>query len=731
MTVDARYRVDKILGKGAYGVVAEGLDLVTGKKVAIKKLLDLFAHPLSAKRSLRELKIHSFLKHPNILEVHDIMVVDKTEQTTFNEIYLVVDLMKVDLHFIISSGQPLTQDHYRYYIYQLVKALKYLHSANCMHRDLKPANCLSNAKCFLKVCDFGLARQHMAISYAAVVVTRYYRAPELFLDPLNYNESIDMWSVGMILTEFLCGKPWLRGISDSHQLNLILDTFGPPPEDLVAMYRYPKAQAYVHDYEYPAPRPLAEHFPEAEPELIDLLERMLAVDWRVRISAADALAHPFFAKIRKPASEIVADAEFPTFDFELADDLPIDVIRALIYNETLRFHPEEGTYDPKLYTNHFAEEIQGSDDWQILTAMDDSDWNTPHASQPLHRQNCEPNRPRVRDCAMDPELQRTLVQEAETPAGAYDPETPGGPPLPSLAAPPPAECVRTVLALRGGGDGDEEEGVDAEAGGADLVRGMTLSPLISAEEAEALMAWGEAVGIAEEPTRRKDIRSNTRLRFYSPRLADELYARLAPHLEPEIVVPGPGEPPRPSLGRGGAIGQDGTWRPTGLNPLFRLCRYEPGAHFAPHYDGQFVVDAETASFKTCMLYLNAVADGGATNFLDDSLPLFRDEERHIYRAPDEAVYLTLSPTSGCAIIFNHHIMHEGEQLGPEAGRKYILRTDVMYARVAGSSAVRDPDKRRALDLFNAAGNAEDAGDMAEAMRLYRIAFKLDPALGHA
>ncbi|KNC54331.1 uncharacterized protein AMSG_10319 [Thecamonas trahens ATCC 50062] len=92
----------------------------------------------------------------------------------------------------------------------------------------------------------------------------------------------------------------------------------------------------------------------------------------------------------------------------------------------------------------------------------------------------------------------------------------------------------------------------------------------------------------------------------------------------------------------------------------------------------------------------------------------RDEERHIYRAPDEAVYL-----------------HTFAHLGPEAGRKYILRTDVMYARVAGSSAVRDPDKRRALDLFNAAGNAEDAGDMAEAMRLYRIAFKLDPALGHA
>ena len=373
MVVDARYRVDKILGKGAYGVVAAAVDLVTGKKVAIKKLLDLFAHPLSAKRSLRELRIHALLQHPNILEVHDIMVIPEEDRDTFSEIYLVVDLMSVDLHFVISSGQPLTVDHYRYYIYQLLKALKYLHSAGCMHRDLKPANCLTNSKCFLKLCDFGLAKQHMHISYAAVVVTRYYRAPELFLDPLQYSNAIDLWSVGMILAEFLCGKPFLRGLSDSHSLNLILDTFGPPPADLVASYKYPKAQAYVQDYDYPEIQPLSHHFPDTDPELLDLLEKLLEVDWRSRVSAEEALEHPFFAKIRKPASEIIAEEEFPTFDFDLADDLSMDTIRALIYNETLRFHPEEGSYDAELYTNHFADAVEDDGEWRILQNMDDSE----------------------------------------------------------------------------------------------------------------------------------------------------------------------------------------------------------------------------------------------------------------------------------------------------------------------------------------------------------------------
>eukprot|EP01139_Manchomonas_bermudensis_P001505 Amastigsp_a2152_319.p2 type:complete len:414 gc:universal Amastigsp_a2152_319:1-1242(+) len=361
MVVDSRYRVDKILGKGAYGVVAQGMDLQTKTPVAIKKLIGIFDHPLSAKRALRELKIQCFLQHENILKIHDIMTIDPAERLTFDDLYLVIDLMKVDLNYIMK--QELTPDHHKFFMYQLLKALKYLHSAGCLHRDLKPANCLTNADCFLKVCDFGLAKQEITPSYAAVVVTRYYRAPELFLDPFSYSSSIDIWSAGLILAEFLHKDVWLQAPTDALQLQMLLETFGPPPADLVDKYHYAKAKSYVQNFKFPPRKSLAEHFPGADADLLDLLGKMLDMDWRTRISAADALAHPAFAGIRAADSEVVETRTLPTFDFESRDELPVEITRALIYNEMLRMHGDLGTYDPDAYLHHFS--AVGAEDWDF------------------------------------------------------------------------------------------------------------------------------------------------------------------------------------------------------------------------------------------------------------------------------------------------------------------------------------------------------------------------------
>ena len=323
-----------------------------------------------------------------------------------------------------------------------------------------------------------------------------------------------------------------------------------------------------------------------------------------------------------------------------------------------------------------------------------------------------------------------LTQEAETPELAIHP--------------PPTAGIHSVLSGRVSGrvsgdhDTNDVEKIElplrppsTPVSNASL--GCTLHPLMSREECDAVIAWGEEVGIEEEPTKRKDVRSNTRLMFVSEQLAEDLFARVLPHLEEEVTVYADDEKNDGSLGRGRVVGQDGVWVPIGLNPLFRLCRYVPGNHFAPHYDSQYAKSESCVSFKTCMIYLNELGGqddaGGATQFLDDSLGLSKDPERGIFCAPPEAVYLSLPPLAGRAIVFNHRVMHEGQVLEPHARPKYILRTDVMFERVEGSQAPVSPRSARARDAFARAGIAEAGGDMAEATRLYAIAFKLDPSLG--
>jgi len=154
--VDKKYKIIRKLGEGAYGVVCAAVNKDTEENVAIKRVQRVFDKPILAKRALRELKLlRHFHGHENIISILD-MEIDTAKQ--YDEIYLVQELMEADLHVIIRSGQPLTDPHFQYFIYQICRGLKYIHSANVLHRDLKPGNLLVNADCELKIADFGLAR---------------------------------------------------------------------------------------------------------------------------------------------------------------------------------------------------------------------------------------------------------------------------------------------------------------------------------------------------------------------------------------------------------------------------------------------------------------------------------------------------------------------------------------------------------------------------------------------
>jgi len=154
--VSKKYEFIKMMGGGAYGIVAACLDTKLNKKVAIKKIPNAFEDAIDAKRIYREIKLLRFFDHENIIRLLEIQKPDNP--TTYNDIYIVTDLMETDMHRVIYSKQTLSNEHIQYFLYQILRATLYMHSANVIHRDLKPSNILLNKTCDVKICDLGLGR---------------------------------------------------------------------------------------------------------------------------------------------------------------------------------------------------------------------------------------------------------------------------------------------------------------------------------------------------------------------------------------------------------------------------------------------------------------------------------------------------------------------------------------------------------------------------------------------
>lgn len=140
---------------------------------------------------------------------------------------------------VIKANDDLSPDHHQFFLYQLLRGLKFVHSAKVFHRDLKPKNILANSDCKLKICDFGLARPALdpnpyhTIYWTDYVATRWYRAPELCGSFFaRYSPAIDIWSVGCIFAEILLGKPLFPGRNVVQQLELITDLLGKPAAEV-------------------------------------------------------------------------------------------------------------------------------------------------------------------------------------------------------------------------------------------------------------------------------------------------------------------------------------------------------------------------------------------------------------------------------------------------------------------------------------------------------------------
>lgn len=394
-----RYKVVKLIGSGSYGSVCEAEDNDEKKLVAIKKCRDIFSDLTDCKRILREISIMARLRHNNVVELLDVFSPQPVKK--FSEIYIVMELADSDLKKLFKQDVALEQIHINTVLYNLLLGLKYLHSAGVYHRDLKPANCFVNQDCTVKIGDFGLARaiggelldeehdhpmadNHSSPTSAAApqvphtqrlkkhltrhVVTRWYRAPELILLQSNYTEAIDIWSVGCIYgeligmlegTHFSDRGPLFPGGScfplspdKKHQkdytfhaegrsdmLNHIFDIIGTPADDEVEDLLRSDSRRYVRLFETRPGNGFTVRYPKIDPKASDLLFRMLKFDFRKRIAASDALAHPLLAEFRDPEKEVSAD-HVVELDFEKGEAQMDELdLRKNFFKEFKAFHP--------------------------------------------------------------------------------------------------------------------------------------------------------------------------------------------------------------------------------------------------------------------------------------------------------------------------------------------------------------------------------------------------------
>jgi len=359
-----RYTLLDVIGEGAYGVVCSAVNNETGQIFAVKRIMRVFDEVPEATRILRELKFLRFLRdHVNIISLVDVLLPANTEN--FNDVFLVTELMPTDLNRVLRSKIPLSNEHIRWLMYQLIRGVHYLHSARVFHRDLKPSNILINSDCDLRICDFGLARAAVddkkdMVYWTDYVATRWYRAPELIMTYFTtYSTAIDMWSVGCIFAEMLNkGNPLFPGMTSFQVLDYMVKVIGSPHPDAVKQVRNNRAKEYLLSLPYRERTPFEELFPNADPRGCKLLEDLLRFDPDARPSAKDCLRHEYFADLHAvddsiEESQPIDQAEFA---FETAR-MTVDDIRQLFLKEIVQeYHPE--VYDQFFSTDRPQFQLQ-------------------------------------------------------------------------------------------------------------------------------------------------------------------------------------------------------------------------------------------------------------------------------------------------------------------------------------------------------------------------------------
>jgi len=324
------------IDEGTYGVVFRARDKRSGKIYALKKVKMEKEREGFPQTALREANILLSMRHPNVVDVSEMVV-----GNSLDSVFMVMEFCEHDLKCFMSTMRaPFSVPEVKCLMKQLLSGVAYMHENWTLHRDLKTSNILVNNRGELKICDFGLARVYGEPlgAYTPTVVTLWYRAPELLLGVRRYGPAIDVWSLGCIMAELLASEPLFTGKTEIDQLSKMFATLGAPSDAVwpgckelpgARKVTFPN-QPYNHlRRRFPGPpsdesrtfvaigpdgrerrADDARHTPAPLSDTgFDLLNRMLAYDPAKRITAEDASKHPFFAEF-PPAK---AQRLMPTF----------------------------------------------------------------------------------------------------------------------------------------------------------------------------------------------------------------------------------------------------------------------------------------------------------------------------------------------------------------------------------------------------------------------------------
>ncbi|EDK37012.2 hypothetical protein PGUG_01110 [Meyerozyma guilliermondii ATCC 6260] len=288
------YEIIKKLGRGKYSEVFLGVDLKKGEKCVIKVL-----KPVKRKKIKREISILKNLDGPNIIGLFDI--VREPQSKTPGLIFEHVN--NIDFRTLYQS---FTDYDIRFYMYELLRALDYSHSMGIMHRDVKPHNVMiDHEKKLLRLIDWGLAEYyHPGTEYNVRVASRYFKGPELLVDFRLYDYSLDLWSFGCMLASMVFKKePFFHGKSNTDQLVQIVRVLG---SDDLHKYLQKYGLVLSEEYEdlgYYNRRPWKRFVNEnnqhlVSDEFLDFIDKLLRYDHQERLTAKEAMAHPYFDPVR-------------------------------------------------------------------------------------------------------------------------------------------------------------------------------------------------------------------------------------------------------------------------------------------------------------------------------------------------------------------------------------------------------------------------------------------------
>ncbi|KDQ63776.1 hypothetical protein JAAARDRAFT_148442 [Jaapia argillacea MUCL 33604] len=285
--------------EGSYGVVFRARDKITGDIVALKKLkMDEEKHgfPITA---LREINALMSCRHENVVNIREVVVGD-----TLTQVFVVMDFIEHDLKTLLTlMPSPFLQSEIKTLMIQLLSAVGHCHERWILHRDLKTSNLLMNNRGTIKVADFGLARRYgdpVGVGgLTQLVVTLWYRAPEVLMGATTYSTAIDMWSVGCIFAELLLKEPLFQAKSELELISMIFKLLGPPTSSSWPEF---SSLPLAKSLSLPAPHHggMRQRFQYLTNAGLDLMGKMLTYDPERRITAEEALQHPYFKESPLP-----------------------------------------------------------------------------------------------------------------------------------------------------------------------------------------------------------------------------------------------------------------------------------------------------------------------------------------------------------------------------------------------------------------------------------------------